>query len=33
VPVTIPDAPLSNFGKPRTMVNPRQLQFSLKFSF
>jgi outer membrane receptor protein involved in Fe transport len=33
VPVTIPDSPLSNFGKPRTMVNPRQLQFSLKFSF
>jgi outer membrane receptor protein involved in Fe transport len=33
VPVTIPSTPLSNFGKPRTMFNPRQLQFSLKLSF
>jgi hypothetical protein len=33
VPVTIPSTPLPSFGKPRTMFNPRQLQFSLKFSF
>jgi hypothetical protein len=33
LPVTIPDSPLSSFGKPRTMFNPRQLQFSMKFSF
>ena len=32
-PVTIPDSPNPTFGKPRTMFNPRQLQFSLKFSF
>ena len=29
----IPFFPNQNFGKPRTMLNPRQLQFSLKFSF
>jgi outer membrane receptor protein involved in Fe transport len=33
LPVNIPDHPLATFGKPRTMFNPRQLQFSLKFSF
>jgi outer membrane receptor protein involved in Fe transport len=33
VPVTIPNSPDASFGKPRTMFNPRQLQFSLKFSF
>jgi TonB dependent receptor len=33
LPVTIPDSPLATFGKPRTVFNPRQLQFSLKFSF
>ena len=33
LPVTIPNSPLANFGQPRTMLNPRQLQFALKFSF
>lgn len=33
LPVLIPDSPNANFGRPRTMFNPRQLQFSLKFSF
>jgi hypothetical protein len=33
VPVSIPASPDANFGKPRTAFNPRQLQFSLKFSF
>jgi outer membrane receptor protein involved in Fe transport len=33
LPVPIPDSPLPNFGKPRTVFNPRQLQFSLKISF
>jgi Carboxypeptidase regulatory-like domain/TonB dependent receptor len=33
LPVGIPPSPNANFGKPRTMFNPRQLQFSLKFSF
>jgi hypothetical protein len=33
VPIGIPGAPNANFGKPRTVFNPRQLQFSLKFSF
>ncbi|MGD0792249.1 MAG: TonB-dependent receptor [Terriglobales bacterium] len=33
LPVGIPNSPDANFGKPRTMFNPRQLQFSLKFSF
>jgi hypothetical protein len=33
LPVTIPDSPNPTFGKPRTVFNPRQLQFSLKFSF
>jgi len=32
-PVTIPGSPNATFGLPRTMFNPRQLQFSLKFSF
>ena len=29
----IPNAPNSNFGMPRTMLNPRQFQFSAKFDF
>jgi len=29
----IPTKPNQNFGLPRTMLNPRQLQFGLKFSF
>ena len=28
----IPAAPNSNFGKPRTVFNPRQIQFGVKFS-
>jgi outer membrane receptor protein involved in Fe transport len=33
VPVTVPGSPNPTFGQPRTMLNPRQLQFALKFSF
>ena len=33
LPVAIPPSPNPTFGKPRTVFNPRQLQFSLKFSF
>jgi hypothetical protein len=33
LPVTIPNAPNPTFGLPRTMLNPRLLQFSAKFSF
>jgi hypothetical protein len=33
LPVGIPNSPNATFGTPRTMFNPRQLQFSLKFSF
>jgi outer membrane receptor protein involved in Fe transport len=33
IPVGIPDAPNPNFGTQRTMFNPRQFQFSAKFSF
>jgi outer membrane receptor protein involved in Fe transport len=33
VPVPIPSSPTATFGLPRTMFNPRQLQFSMKFSF
>jgi hypothetical protein len=29
----IPNTPNANFGMPRTMLNPRQFQFSAKFSF
>ncbi len=29
----IPPAPNTNFGLPRTMLNPRQFQFAAKFSF
>jgi len=29
----IPSSPNPSFGKPRTMMNPRQLQFAVKFSF
>ena len=33
VSLFIPYEPNSNFGLPRTMFNPRQLQFAVKFSF
>jgi outer membrane receptor protein involved in Fe transport len=33
LPVGIPDAPNPVFGTQRTMFNPRQFQFSMKFSF
>ena len=33
LPVPIPNSPNAIFGTPRTMFNPRQLQFSAKFSF
>ncbi len=33
LPVTIPNTPNPVFGTPRTALNPRQFQFSLKFSF
>ena len=35
IPATfgVPPAPNGNFGTPRTMLNPRQLQFGLKSSF
>jgi hypothetical protein len=33
LPVGIPNNPNGNFGRPRTMLNPRQLQFALRFSF
>ena len=35
IPATfgVPPAPNGNFGMPRTMLNPRQLQFGVKFSF
>jgi outer membrane receptor protein involved in Fe transport len=33
LPVSIPNTPNSVFGKPRTMFNPRELQFSAKFTF
>jgi hypothetical protein len=33
VPVSVPNSPNATFGQPRTMLNPRQLQFALKFSF
>ncbi len=33
LPVGIPNAPDTNFATPRTMFNPRQFQFSAKFSF
>jgi outer membrane receptor protein involved in Fe transport len=29
----VPPSPNPNFGTPRTMLNPRQLQFAIKFSF
>jgi outer membrane receptor protein involved in Fe transport len=29
----VPPSPNLNFGTPRTMLNPRQLQFAIKFSF
>ena len=33
LPVLIPNTPNQNFGLPRTALNPRQFQFSAKFSF
>jgi outer membrane receptor protein involved in Fe transport len=33
LPVSIPNAPNATFGEPRTMLNPRQMQFSVKLSF
>jgi len=33
LPVSVPNVPNPVFGKPRTMLNPRQLQFAVKFSF
>ena len=33
LPVAIPGTPNSTFGRPRTMLNPRQFQFSAKFTF
>jgi len=33
VALFIPSNPNPSFGKPRTMLNPRQLQFAVKFSF
>jgi outer membrane receptor protein involved in Fe transport len=33
IPVPIPPTPNQTFGLPRTMLNPRQLQLSLKLSF
>src|SRR5262249_18562656 len=29
----VPNSPNPNFGQPRTMLNPRQLQFAVKFTF
>jgi hypothetical protein len=29
----VPPFPNNHFGTPRTMLNPRQLQFAVKFSF
>jgi hypothetical protein len=33
IPVSVPDAPNANFGKPRTVFNARQFQFAARFSF
>jgi hypothetical protein len=33
LPVSVPAAPNATFGQPRTMLNPRQFQFAVKFSF
>lgn len=33
LPVAIPDSPNPTFGLPRTVLNPRQLQFAAKFTF
>jgi len=33
IPVSVPNSPNATFGQPRTMLNPRQLQFSAKFTF
>jgi hypothetical protein len=33
LPVVIPNSPNPVFGTPRTVLNPRQLQFAAKFTF
>lgn len=33
LPVSIPNSPNPTFGVPRTMLNPREFQFSAKFTF
>ena len=33
LPVSVPASPNATFGQPRTMLNPRQFQFAVKFSF
>jgi len=33
LPVSIPGTPNPSFGTARTMLNPRELQFSAKFTF
>ena len=33
IPLSIPNTPNPNFGLPRTVMSPRQFQFSAKFSF
>ena len=33
LPVNVPNFPNANFGMPRTMLNPRQIQFAAKFVF
>lgn len=33
LPVSIPAAPNPSFGRARTTLNPRELQFSAKFTF
>ena len=33
LPVSVPATPNPVFGTPRTMLNPRQMQFAIKFSF
>ena len=33
IPVPVPNTPNPNFGLPRTVLNPRQFQFSAKLSF
>jgi hypothetical protein len=33
IPISIPNSPNATFGTPRTVLNPRQLQFGAKFTF